>query len=57
MKTKTLLLAQLTLLPFRTSASDKDYRNYRMAGPFSTVARDGKFAYTKGGSERKAFDA
>lgn len=22
-----------------------------MAGPFSTVARDGKFAYTKGGSE------
>ena len=52
MKIKTLLFVVFTLLPIRMLASDKDYRNYHMAGPFSIVARDGKYAYTKGGSER-----
>ena len=53
MKTRILLLIVLIVLPICLLASDKkDYANYRMAGPFSIVARDGKYAYTKGGSER-----
>ena len=31
--------------------------NYQMAGPYEVVARDGKYAYTKGGSERDMWTA
>ena len=34
-----------------------DWRHYRMAGPYETVARDGAFAHTKQGSERDMFAA
>lgn len=44
----TLLLVAVSNLPETTSAQTA----YKMAGPYEVVARDGKFARTKGGSER-----
>ena len=32
-------------------------KNYKMAGPYEVVARDGQYAYTKGGSERDMWTA
>ena len=32
-------------------------QGYKMAGPYEVVARDGKYAYTKGGSERDMWTA
>ena len=38
-------------------AAQTDYRDYKMAGPYEVVARDGEFARTKGGSERDMWTA
>ena len=37
---------------FQFSASALAQQEYKMAGPYEVVARDGQYAYSKGGSER-----
>ncbi len=48
------------LLPFLLSAfacAVQAQTPYKMAGPYEVVARDGQYAYTKGGSERDMWTA
>ena len=47
---KALLL--LLLLAGTAGKAQTDFRNYKMAGPYEVVARDGQYRHTKGGSER-----
>lgn len=42
----------LCLMNIATMASEPDWGNYKMAGPYRIVARDGLHARTKNGSER-----
>ncbi len=37
--------------------AQNDLRNYKMAGPYEVVARDGKYRASKGGSERDMWTA
>ena len=47
---RILLLTIITWCTFGTNGYSQ--ADYKMAGPYEVVARDGKFAYTKAGSER-----
>ena len=54
MKRIALITALLAVLAAPGYAQDG---NYKMAGPYEVVARDGQFARTKGGSERDMWQA
>ena len=46
-------LTTLAMLTFTlVAAAQPDYTNYKMAGPYEVVARDGQYRASKGGSER-----
>ena len=45
------------LLTGSNAVAQTDYEDYKMAGPYEVVARDGRYAYTKNGSERDALTA
>ena len=49
---KRTFLAIVLLTVAIGAAGQIDYANYKMAGPFEVVARDGKFRSSKTGSER-----
>lgn len=51
--TRKILFAMMLLWTGFACAQE----NYQMAGPYEVVARDGKYAYTKGGSERDMWTA
>ena len=46
---KSYILALLLAIPFCQTEAQS---NYKMAGPYEVVARDGEFRGSKGGSER-----
>ena len=51
--TRNILFLMMILWTGSMSAQ----QDYKMAGPYEVVARDGKYAYTKGGSERDMWTA
>ena len=51
------ILALAMLAATIGAAAQTDYKNYRMAGPYEVVARDGEFRSSKGGSERDMWAA
>ena len=51
-----LFIASLSFLLSPVLAQD-DLRNYKMAGPYEVVARDGEFRASRGGSERDMWTA
>lgn len=51
------ILALAMLAATIGGAAQTDYKNYRMAGPYEVVARDGEFRSSKGGSERDMWAA
>lgn len=46
-----LLLIALCAMPMVATASEPDWAGYKMKGPYRIVARDGRYASTKTGSE------
>ena len=61
MRTRSLLFIISLFFTFHSftfhSFAQSDLRNYKMAGPYEVVARDGEFRASKGGSERDMWTA
>ncbi len=49
---KTSLFSCFLLLLALSAGAQTDYSDYKMAGPYEVVARDGQYRASKGGSER-----
>ena len=61
MRTRSLLFVISLFFTFHSftlhSFAQSDLQNYKMAGPYEVVARDGEFRASKGGSERDMWTA